>query len=251
MEVVHFPSASIPNSSASDSIQQSNLWGHLAVPDGAGPHPAIILLHGCGGIQQSHFNWAKTFNQAGFATLVVDSFRPRSLIQVCGDGTEAASPIVRVLDAYGALQYLAGLETIDPERVGLIGWSHGAISALGAVSSMGVGEKFSNKFQAVTAMYPYCIVERTFFKPVTILIGASDDWTPAPLCIDLKENTKGHENEVDLTVFPGVFHAFDDPSIGSGFHVPGAHGQMHWLQYNRSAHQSVLKKVQAFFKAKL
>ena len=224
--------------------------GHLGLPAGDGPHPTIVLMHGCGGIQQSHFNWAETFNQAGFATLVVDSFRPRSLISVCR-GSDAAAPTARILDAYGALEFLQGREDIDADRVGLMGWSHGAISALGAVSDHGVGEKFETQFQAVTAMYPYCVSGRTFLKPVSILIGESDDWTPAELCINLRDANKGHANEVDLTVFPDTFHAFDDPSIGSGFFIPGTAGQKHWLQYDSNAHQQALSKVKVFFQDNL
>lgn len=257
IEVVHFPAKILPtpahdNTNVSGEPKTGHpLWGHLSLPDGVGPHPAIVLLHGCGGIRQSHFHWAKTFNRAGFVTLVVDSFRPRSLIGVCGGGTEAASNAIRVLDAFGALEFLQDHEAIDPNRIGLMGWSHGAISALAAVSNHGVGEKFSGAFQAVVAMYPYCLANRSFFKPVSIMIGASDDWTPPSLCEDLKIHTYGDVHEVELTIYPAAFHAFDDPTLGSGFFVPGAHGQKHWLQYDQRSHHDALIKAQAFFKETL
>ena len=109
-EVVHFSAKARPG------VQQANLsdgqpsgtpiWGHISRPSGPGPHPAIVLLHGCGGILQSHFDWAVHLNRSGYVTLIVDSFRPRSLISDCSGGSGTASPSGRVLDAYGALDYL-------------------------------------------------------------------------------------------------------------------------------------------------
>ncbi|MCV0424706.1 MAG: hypothetical protein K5905_04490 [Roseibium sp.] len=93
-EVVHFATG-VPSEGQQESGKihvrsAPRLWGHLSKPEGNGPHPALILLHGCGGIHQSHFDWAAHFNQQGFATLVVDSFRPRSLISDCAGRSGSA-----------------------------------------------------------------------------------------------------------------------------------------------------------------
>ncbi|WP_168206257.1 dienelactone hydrolase family protein [Labrenzia sp. PHM005] len=243
-DVVHFPAAEVNKTSETKGDRNGYpLWGHLGRPAGKGPHPAVVLMHGCGGIQQMHFDWAKTLNADGYVTLVVDSFRPRSLIQQCGGGSTAASPAGRVLDAYGALEFLRGQNDVDPDRIGLMGWSHGGISALSAVTDNGVGATFPAEFQTVIALYPHCVASRRFTKPVAVIIGASDDWTSAASCENLQKQTQSHSHVLDLTVYPDAFHGFDNPMFGSGFFVPGAPGQKHWLQYNRAAHQKAVQRT--------
>ncbi len=252
LSIVHFPAASPENSSQTNNEKLGfPLWGHLGMPAGEGPHPAVVLMHGCGGIQQLHFEWARTLNESGYVTLVVDSFRPRSLIQQCGGGSAAASPAGRILDAYGALRYLQNLDVVESSRVGLMGWSHGGIAALSAVTKNGIGERFSEKFQTVIAFYPHCGGAREFNASIAVLIGASDDWTPAASCKTLKKQTEGHSNELSLTVYPGAFHGFDNPMFGSGFFVPGAPGQKHWLQYNSDAHQKAVIETKRLLEERL
>lgn len=250
-DVVHFSAAAMPGGETTNPEPKNQIWGHLKLPSGQGPHPAIVLMHGCSGIQQSHFDWADKLNDAGFAALIVDSFRPRSIVRQCGSGIAAASPSGRVLDAYGALQYLSKQPEIDPDRIGLIGWSHGGIAALSAVSENGIGERFPETFQSVAAFYPYCITGRTFFRPVSILIGEEDDWTPAADCQRLKAGTENTTYEVDLTLLPGATHAFDNPDVGDGIRIPGDTGRMHWLKYAPDAHQTAIQTIKVFFDEKL
>jgi hypothetical protein len=56
-------------------------------PDGAGPFPAVLLLHGCHGlvpiVLRTSPDWASFLNAHGYATLIVDSFTPRDLHLIC------------------------------------------------------------------------------------------------------------------------------------------------------------------------
>lgn len=250
-DVVHFSSATMPGSSKAEAGSENRIWGHFKRPSGQGRHPAVVLMHGCNGIQQSHFDWAEKLIDAGYAALIVDSFRPRSIVRQCGSGLATASPSGRVLDAYGALQFLSAQDSIDADRIGLIGWSHGGIAALTAVSKNGIGERFSATFQSVAAFYPYCVAGRTFFRPVSILIGEEDDWTPAADCQSLKAGTKNTAHEIELTLLPGATHAFDNPDVGDGIRIPGDTGRMHWLKYAPEAHETAIQTIKVFFGEKL
>src|SRR5882724_8006743 len=64
--------------------QPATLTGDLFTPDGAGPHPAVILHHGCNGIGQNVKNWAVWLQAQGYAALVLDSFTPRGIRTLCG-----------------------------------------------------------------------------------------------------------------------------------------------------------------------
>src|SRR5512140_1480438 len=61
-----------------------NLTGRLKNPGGVGPFPAVVLLHGCGGISQRRdHRWAERLTGWGYVTLQVDSFGLRGLSSVC------------------------------------------------------------------------------------------------------------------------------------------------------------------------
>jgi len=247
-EIRHFNAIRMPGGDLAYPGQDDRIWGHFKAPEGSGPYPALILMHGCSGIQQSHFDWADRLTEAGFATLIVDSFQPRSIVRQCGSGRiAAAAPPARVLDAYGALDYLRGQQAIDADRIGLIGWSHGGIAALAAVSENGLGESFPETFQKVAAVYPFCITGRTFFRPVSIVIGEEDDWTPAGYCRDLETGTRNTKHAVELMLLPGATHAFDNPEAGDGVLIPGEHGRVHWLKYAPDAHEVAFQSIKAFF----
>jgi uncharacterized protein len=96
--------------------------GYLVFPTGEakGQVPAVVILHGSGGIDGRGEFHAKALNAAGIATLEVLMFtsgnRPR-------DGSRS-----NFTHMYGALNYLANRPDIDPQRIGVMGFSWGADS---------------------------------------------------------------------------------------------------------------------------
>ncbi len=244
-KVVHFDSAAFPGGDANPAEQGPGtpIWGHLGQPEKAGSYPAVILMHGCGGIQQSNMDWAKLLNEAGYVTLLVDSYRPRSLIQRCDGVGGSASANGRVLDAIGALNYLKRQPFVDGGRIAVMGWSAGGVTSLALSASSGLSQRLGFPFKASIAFYPYCIADRKIEGPALVLIGARDDWTPAKDCTALQAR---NQNSLDLEVFPSAFHAFDNKSLGSGFQIPGAFGNVHWLEYDEKAHTTSIERVKAF-----
>ena len=82
------------------------------------------MLFRSGGNRGVEPNWGPVLRSWGYATFVLDSFRRRGLAEVCTNGP-ALVPLQRVPDAYGALRLLAAHPAIDPERIALMGFSHG------------------------------------------------------------------------------------------------------------------------------
>jgi len=81
--------------------------GILTKPEGNGPFPAVVLLHGCGGIQDGNTRseaWSKRLVNWGYTTLQVDSFGPRGVKSVC-DKPGRLIPD-RARDAYNAKSFL-------------------------------------------------------------------------------------------------------------------------------------------------
>src|SRR5882724_11116880 len=109
------------------------LSGQLALPDGPGPFPAMILMHGCAGVGRADRGWAGALVSWGYAAFVVDSFTGRGLREVCTQ-SRALVGTQRVPDAYGALAILGRHPRIDATRIGLMGFSHGGGTTLGAAT---------------------------------------------------------------------------------------------------------------------
>src|SRR5439155_21173663 len=79
------------------------LTGELTLPVGPGPFPAVVLMHGCGGVGNAEGGWVDPLTRAGYAAFVVDSFTGRGLTEVCRNA-RALSPVQRIPDTYGALR---------------------------------------------------------------------------------------------------------------------------------------------------
>ena len=99
------------------------LRGLLVRPAGEGPFPAVVLLHGCDGIQPFEEQWAEDLVAWGYAALLVDSHGPRGI----GDDCASVDPTAdnRTFDAFGTLSHLRGLPFIDRTRIGVIGSNTG------------------------------------------------------------------------------------------------------------------------------
>src|SRR5215470_12494189 len=64
------------------------LQGLLRRPTGAGPFPAIVLLHSCNGNwQKLDERWGRQIAPWGYITLTVDSFGPRGIDNTCSSGS--------------------------------------------------------------------------------------------------------------------------------------------------------------------
>lgn len=189
-------------------------------PRSAGTFPALVLLHGCGGmyapsgnITPSYLRWAELLAEDGYVVLLVDSFNPRGHRTIC---ELQQRPILesreRVEDAYAAARWLSQQPYVGAGRIGLLGWSNGGT---GTLYAMRLERRLEPAFRAAVAFYPGC---RTLsraktpyhpYAPLLILTGGADDWTPAAPCADLIDIAKGLGAAADIVIYPGAHHSFD------------------------------------------
>jgi dienelactone hydrolase len=219
--------------------RSEEIQGYLTKPKGAGPFPAVVLLHTCLGLPANRRSVGDALGRAGYVALFVDDFATRGLKETCAvDFPEG------VADAYGALGFLAGQPFVDATRIAAVGFSQGADTALkiaAAPAAAGAGA-----FKAVAAFYPPCANEAdaSLAIPTLILVGAKDEATPAADCAALaKRQTPGM---VKLVVYPGAAHAFDLPEFGAGRQVMGM-----TLAYDRSAAERAWAELREFLKVRL
>ncbi|MGA8157262.1 MAG: dienelactone hydrolase family protein, partial [Rhodoplanes sp.] len=108
-------------------------------PDGDGPFPAVVALHGCAGlgkngIAERYRDWAERLANIGFVVLFPDSFGSRGLGSQCRvSKREVRASRERVADANAARRWLQDQPFVKPDRVFALGWSNGATTVLYAI----------------------------------------------------------------------------------------------------------------------
>jgi dienelactone hydrolase len=225
------------------------LQGYLRLPDGPGPWPAVVLLHGCGGAWRGiDERWGKLLAAWGYVTLTVDSFGTRGITSAC-----TGPPPPTLYDAYRALNFIVGQSSVDPSRVAVMGFSQGAMLALHAVEHGAIELSAKEKFRAAIGFYPPCLgLKGNMTVPTLILIGELDDWTPASECRNLAEGRddwgisreKGKGVPIEITVYPGAYHDFDVPHLRTPQKFLGHH-----LEFNEAARDRSVDAVRKFLYA--
>ena len=129
----------------------ATITGDLYTPSGKGPYPAVVLLHGCGGVSPNVLAWAQWLQSEGYAALVVDSFQGRGLRNLCAD-SHPLIPAVRAADVYAAAAKLQAMGVVDGDRIAAMGFSHGGSTVLAAWRTQ---RKHPDvKLRALIALYP-------------------------------------------------------------------------------------------------
>jgi len=191
--------------------------GELRFPQGAAARlPAVILQHGSGGSNARDEFWAKTFNEMGIASFLVDSFSGRGLTRISLNRA-VLGPFDVIHDAYRAFDALANHPRIDPARIALMGFSLGGVSAL--YSSIKRFQQMWNPRAAFAAYIPFYAGCATTFigdtdvsaAPIRQFHGAADDYTPVAPCRAYFERLRAAGRDAVLTEYPGAYHSFDNP----------------------------------------
>jgi dienelactone hydrolase len=231
-------------------IPGDHIQGVLAKPDGAGPFPAVIALHGCAGMHDTtKRRLADELVPRGYVILFVDSFATRGMDHACTSAAFATF-LRRRQDAYGALVFLARQTFVDPERVAALGFSHGGWVTL-SVAETNSFELFvppsDFRFRAAAAFNPPCkqAVARPGI-PTLIFVGALDDWTPAADCSNKIASWGSDGPPIELIVYPGAHHGFYYPHL-----QPGRTLFDHWVEYNGEAADKASHRLQQFLDSHL
>ena len=226
---VHFPSED----------HKTNLVGYVFEPAGAGPHAAIVLLHGRAGVYSSlakgvysaetlskrHQEWGEYWAARNYVVLLVDSFLPRGYPAGFPKGSYNDRPaavseqLVRPLDTYGALKYLSRQPGVRKDRIGVQGWSNGGMTVLATVSdhAPGLPAPSEPRFRAAVAEYPGCGMDAIkgayhAYAPMLMMIAGADEEVSPERCEEFAKKARADGTDLKSVTFPGAWHNFDDPS---------------------------------------
>jgi dienelactone hydrolase len=202
-------------------LGNGTLHAQLYKPDGDGPFPVVIALHGCGGldghsepVQSRYRDWAEHLVKAGSAVLLPDSYGSRELGPQCRVREHRVSARrERVADIMASKQWLLQQPWAARDRIGLLGWANGASAVLWAVRPQLSSRNVEPDFRSAVAFYPDCRISSglgwSARVPTLLLIGAKDDVSSPPACRQMVDGARGRSALASIVVYPGAYHDFD------------------------------------------
>lgn len=174
--------------------------------------PAIIILHGSGGIREEReVLFAEQFVKKGYAALVVETYRSRN----SSANITNVSALAQVSDAYSALDFLSNNNLIDKTKISTLGFSMGGYTSyyLTDYSIKSALTNTANTFAGHVSFYQGC--QMTFLEPnptpakfLTIL-GEKDDMVNIDECIKDFEYRKTKGADIEYHILKGASHAWE------------------------------------------
>ncbi len=212
-EIVKFP-ASQPNEPTPVQLR-----AELYRPTGGGPHPAVVLMHGCSGwVPSARFalrGYAEDLRKRGFVVLNLDSFGPRyySSEEMCPSIERLQRALsYRTTDAFDAARFLRDRADVDAGNIFLFGQSNGGSVALKAALVSTHDEYVKRRgypaFRGVVAFYPWCGLLQgitALAAPVQVFSGGRDNWVSAQEC----SSVEARGAEFNVKVYAEAMHSFD------------------------------------------
>lgn len=201
------------------------LHAQLYKPDGDGPFPTVIALHGCGGlgghsepVLPRYRDWAELLLKAGHAVLLPDSYGSRELGPQCRvKERRVLARRERVADITAARLWLSQQGWVANDRVSLMGWAGGGSALLWAVRPQLSSRNTLPDFRSAVAFYPDCRVSSglgwSARVPTLLLIGAKDDISSPSACRTMIDGARGRSALTRIEIYPGASHDFDRPDL--------------------------------------
>ena len=198
------------------NLDEQEVFGELVIPyDSLNPkkkYPLIIGVAGSMGWKSHHLEYLKMYQDLGFATFELNSFKSRDIKSTVGEQNQVTTAAM-IVDAYKALEELSDHSLINKEKISITGWSlGGAVTLFSAWLPLKNTINTELSFASHLAFYPPCFFELENMEfsqsPIHILIGESDDWTPADPCNNLVNELNDYCN-IDITIYKDSHHGFD------------------------------------------
>src|SRR5246127_3466132 len=203
----------------------ATLHAQLYRPDGEGPFPVVIALHGCGGlaghsepVAPRYRDWAEQLLKEGKAVLLPDSYGSRELGPQCRvKERHVRVRRERVADIMASRRWLVQQPWAAHDRISLLGWADGASALLWAVRPQLSSRGVEPDFRSAIAFYPDCRISAglgwSARVPTLLLIGAKDDVSSPPACRAMIDGARGRSALTRIVIYPGAYPEFDRANL--------------------------------------
>jgi dienelactone hydrolase len=166
-----------------------NLRLSAGFPEGDGPFPVVIILHGSGNMSGRDRALGEQLEEQGIAWLGVQTFDSRGLSNAAYLSRLARATVFdQISDAYVALEFAAAHPLLDADRAALTGFSLGGISVIAAASGTRAGLQSDRNFSYFLNQYGGCIVLNEVSTPgirLDHIWGGQDASTPRDDCMSM------------------------------------------------------------------
>jgi dienelactone hydrolase len=244
--------------SSLDTNQPYKVSGTLYLPDNASaPFPAVVLCHGTTGIDVRGKFYREPLLNAGIAVFEVDFKTGIYTSALDRPHNETFLPL-----AFAALKELRKLPSIDPKRIGIMGFSMGGgITVRTAVEDNRKQWMGAEKGFAVhAAFYPVCKpflpkVEHSSGltgAPMIVFYGTEDAYGEGKAVPELKRLLQKKFNFELITVeYPGATHGFNRNAPAVTYPDPAANGGKGYMAWDPDAANDSVTKLVAFLRQNL
>jgi carboxymethylenebutenolidase len=180
--------------------------GYLAMPDGYGPHPGVVVIHEAYGLNDHIKDVTRRFADAGYAALAVDLFtgRNRALCMARYMSGMLLGSVNRygVDDLKSALTLLAKMKDVDARRLGAVGFCMGGGFAIAWACT-------DSRLKAIAPFYganprPLDVTKR--LCPVVGSYPEQDFTARAGRSLERVLSASGIKH--DIKIYPGAHHSF-------------------------------------------
>ncbi len=255
---LEFPQHAVENAPA--SVPEMAVYK----PAGPGPFAAVVVHHNCAGVKQHISYWANALLKAGYAVLVLDSLGPRKVRNNCTP-PPAVNTVEGTLDAYHALEHIAAQPYVDRNRIGMLGFSWGGMTALLAaresIHTKLPRARTNVDFRAIGSVYPICRIPAGVLphvkvdveylgsdsdRPLLVLMGGRDVEAPAKDCLPTLEALKAKGAKVEWQLYAEATHAWDNREQ-SGYSKRTLFGTTETYAYSAETTEASRKRVLEFF----
>lgn len=190
--------------------------GLLYTPSTPGTHPAIIVIHEWWGLVPWVKDQAAAFVDQGYVALAVDLYRGKTATD-----SETAHELMRglpqdrgVRDLVSAADYLKHLKSVNPNRIGAVGWCMGG----GFAAAFAVADP---DLRAVAINYGSLPTDPAALRQVHAAIlgnfGALDQGITPDDVHQFASSMQSVGHPVDVKIYPDAGHAFENPDNKNGY----------------------------------
>tara|TARA_B100001939_G_scaffold348208_1_gene374046 strand:- start:363 stop:1439 length:1077 start_codon:yes stop_codon:yes gene_type:complete len=204
-----------------DSVVPTTVKGTLFLPKQASlqnPVPAMVILHGSGGVQDSReMAYGRELAAQGIAGFVVHSYEARGVTEVTsyGERVTLVTDADEVADAYAALKFLNRHPAIRADRIGVMGFSYGGMATRAALDQRIYDTQAEGvaPFALHLDYYGPCHFDLqttgTTGAPLYSLRGAEDGSNDLVACALLEQKLRQAGSPVGSHIFPSAGHAWE------------------------------------------
>jgi dienelactone hydrolase len=195
--------------------KKERIWGFLSIPSTSqAPYPLMLIMHSSGGLHPREWFFARTLNNMGIATFVLDDFGPRGLTRV-SENKRSFDEREQAIDALNALAIVRQDPRIDSNRLAAMGRSLGGQTAVrltlkAARDQLPIVGPLLNLAIAIT---PGCTSQqqdgRTTRQSEIWLFLADHDISPHQRCMAYVQRMVAAGGNAHFKVYPDTFHVFD------------------------------------------